>query len=161
MADARQIRHLLDYNQWADEKIVAAIDGVSASELAKPREAYFGSLTANLLHTLNVQRLWLARWQGAMPPRLDDALTTTWREAFAASHRDLRDYVFPMSDAELDRIVQGKDSRGNPYALPLGRMVAHLANHGTQHRAETGLFLERIGRSPGNLDYFYFMLEQP
>ncbi len=160
MADARQTRHLLDYNQWADEKIVAIIDGVSADELAKPREAYFASLANNLLHTLNVQRLWLARWQGLTPPRLDDPMTTTWREAFAASHRALRDYVFPMSDVGLDRIVQGKDSRGNPYAMSLARMVAHLVNHGTQHRAETGLLLERIGRSPGNLDYFYFILEQ-
>jgi len=161
MADARQIRHLLDYNQWADERIVAALDGVSADDLARPREAYFGSIASNVLHTLNVQRLWLARWKGVAPPALGEPISTTWRDAFAASHRDLRDYIFPMSNADLDCVVEGKDSRGNPYAMPLARLVAHLVNHGTQHRAETGLLLERIGRSPGNLDYFYFVLERP
>jgi uncharacterized damage-inducible protein DinB len=161
MADGGQLRHLLDYNQWADEKIVAAIAGASADELAQPREAYFGSIASNLLHTLNVQRLWLARWKGAPPPALDEPMSTTWRDAFAASHRDLRDHVFPMKDADLDRVVQGRDSRGNAYAMPLARLVAHLVNHGTQHRAETGLLLERIGRSPGNLDYFYFVIERP
>jgi uncharacterized damage-inducible protein DinB len=43
---------------------VAAIDGASADDLTRPREAYFGSIASNLLHTLNVQRLWLARWKG-------------------------------------------------------------------------------------------------
>jgi len=160
VADGQQIRHLLDYNQWADERIVAALDGLSQDELARPREADFGSLASNLLHTLNVQRVWLARWKGEAPPRFDDPMTTTWREAFAASHRALREYVAPMSDDGLDRVVHGRDSRGNPYAVPLARLVVHLVNHGTQHRAETGLLLERLGRSPGNLDYFYFVLER-
>jgi uncharacterized damage-inducible protein DinB len=134
---------------------------VSADDLARPREAYFGSIASNLLHTLNVQRLWLARWKGMMSPPLDEPMSTTWRDAFGASHRDPCVYVFPMSDADLDRVVQGKDSRGNPYAIPLARLVAHLVNHGTQHRAETGLLLDRIGQSPGNLDDFYFVVERP
>lgn len=160
MADGRQIRHLLDYDEWADERIVAAIDGLGEAELTRPREAYFGTLWNNLLHTLNVQHLWLARWKGTPPPRLDEPMTTTWRDAFAASHRELEAYIAPMSDADLDRVVQGQDSRGTPYAIPLARLAAHLVNHGTQHRAETGLLLERLGRSPGNLDYFRFIVER-
>ena len=30
MADSRQLRRLVDYNQWADERILAAIDGLAA-----------------------------------------------------------------------------------------------------------------------------------
>ncbi len=161
MADGRQIRHLLDYNQWAHEKILAAIDGMTDEELAAPRDAYFGSLARNLLHTLNAERVWLARWQGVTPPSFDEPMTTTWREAFAKSHRALHDYIAPMSDADLDRIVEGKNSRGRPFSAPLARLVLHVVNHGTQHRAEAGLVLERIGRSPGNVDYYEYALGHP
>src|SRR4029453_4207903 len=58
MADSRQLRRLAAYNQWADERILATIDGISAEELARPREAYFGTIAANLRHTLTAQRIW-------------------------------------------------------------------------------------------------------
>jgi uncharacterized damage-inducible protein DinB len=34
-------------------------------------------------------------------------------------------------------------------------------NHGTAHRAETGLLLERLGRSPGDLDYSAYYFQHP
>ena len=33
MADSKQLRRLVQYNQWADERILAAIDGVAPEEL--------------------------------------------------------------------------------------------------------------------------------
>ena len=33
MADSNQLRKLVAYNQWADERILAAIDGMTAEEL--------------------------------------------------------------------------------------------------------------------------------
>ena len=76
MTDARQLRRLVAYNQWADEKLLAAIDGLAAEELARSREAYFGTLATNLRHILVAQRIWLARWRVSFPS------TTPSREPF-------------------------------------------------------------------------------
>jgi len=38
-------------------------------------------------------------------------------------------------------------------------MLAHLANHGTQHRAEAAALLTAVGRSPGELDMIFFSEE--
>jgi uncharacterized damage-inducible protein DinB len=35
-------------------------------------------------------------------------------------------------------------------------MLAHVVNHGTQHRSEVAALLTGIGRSPGDLDMFDF-----
>jgi len=40
---------------------LSAIDGPAAEELTRPREAYFGTIGANLRHILITQRIWLAR----------------------------------------------------------------------------------------------------
>src|SRR5262245_53461125 len=97
MADAAQLRRLVAYNQWANEKILRAIDGMTAEELAKPVGAYIGSLDNNLRHTLLATRIWLARWKGAGPPRLQDPVTDPWPEAYAATHADFRAFVEPLT----------------------------------------------------------------
>ena len=161
MTDAQQLRRLIAYNQWADEKLLAAVDGLSADELERPREAYFGSLGNNLWHMLIVQRLWLARWTGDALPPVERPASVSWRAAYAASHAALRSYVSSLTAADLGRVVKYTPRSGVPREQPLGELILHLANHGTAHRAETGLLLERLGRSPGDLDYTVFMNEVP
>jgi uncharacterized damage-inducible protein DinB len=158
MADAAHLKKLVAYNEWADAKILKAIDGMTPAELAKPVASYFGSLAKNVHHILAAQRIWLARWKGDPPVKLDTPITEPWPTAYAATHAALQAFVQPLGDQDFDRVVSYRDSRGNPYELPLVQLVTHLVNHGTAHRAETGLLLERIGRSPGDLDFLYFCL---
>ena len=51
-----------------------------------------------------------------------------------------------------------KNTKGMPFQAPLGQLITHVVNHGTHHRAETGMLLERLGRSPGDMDYVYYFL---
>ena len=158
MADAAHLKKLVAYNEWADAKILQAIDGMTPSELAAPVDSYFGSLARNVQHVLAAQRIWLARWKGDPPPKLDAPITEPWRAAYAATHAELRAFADPLGDDGFDRVVSYRDTRGNQHALPLSQLVTHLVNHGTAHRAETGMLLERLGRSPGDLDFLYFCL---
>jgi uncharacterized damage-inducible protein DinB len=160
MADSRQLRRLVAYNQWADERILAAVDGVPAEELDRPREAYFGTIAANLRHIVMAQRIWLARWSGEAP-RYDEQITVPWKAAFGETHAILRTYVGGLSDADADRPVRYTDLRGNAREIQLAQVITHLVNHGTAHRAETGLLLERLGRSPGDIDYSVYCFQNP
>ena len=160
MADSRQLRRLIDYNQWADERILAAIDGLSDEDLTRSREAYFGTITQNLRHTVAAQRNWLARWKG-MTPRYDEELSRSWREIYAETHAALRSFVGGLSDRTADEVLRFADRQGVAREVPLDQAIIHVVNHGTAHRAETGLLLERLGRSPGDLDYVYFCRLNP
>src|SRR5262245_57340252 len=160
MADSKQLSRLVAYNQWADERILAAIEGVSAEELTRPREAYFGTIAANLRHTLVAQRNWLRRWQGESP-RPDEPITVAWREAYGETHAAFHNYVARLSNADADRVVRYMDLRGNAREIVLAHAITHVVNHGTAHRAETGLLLERLGRSPGDLDYLFYCFQHP
>src|SRR5262249_53776956 len=137
---------------------LSAIDGMTADELARPVESYFGSLDRNLQHVLLATRIWLARWKGVVPPSLQDRITSPWPDAYAATHAEFRDFVEPLTNASAGRIVDYKDTRGRPFQVALDQLVTHVVNHGTHHRAETGMLLERIGRSPGDMDYVYYCL---
>ena len=158
MANASQLRKLVAYNQWANEKILRAIDRMTAEELAQPVDAYIGSIAKNLQHVLLATRVWLARWQGATPPALTAPVTDPWPDAYAVTHAEFRAFVASLTDIEADRVVNYQDSRGNPFTVPLDQLITHVVNHGTHHRAETGMLLERRGRSPGDMDYVYYCL---
>jgi uncharacterized damage-inducible protein DinB len=147
------------YNQWADERILAAIEGLPAEELARPREAYFGSIANNLRHTLDAQRIWLARWKGE--PHAAGPITVPWREAYGETHAAVRSYVAQLSHADAERVLRYTDIRGNAREIVLAQAITHLVNHGTAHRAESGLLLEQLGRSPGDLDYSRYCFEHP
>jgi len=159
MVDLEQLGRAIAYNQWADEKLLAAVDGMRTEELERPREAYFGSVANNLWHMLIVHRLWLARWKGDPLPPVERPVIPSWRAAYAASHAALREYVASLTAADVTRRVKYTPRSGVPREQPLDQLILHLTNHGTAHRAETGLLLERLGRSPGDLDYTVFMNE--
>ena len=157
MTDPVQVRRLIAYNQWADERVLAAIAGMSVEDLERPRDAYFGSIADNLWHPLSAQHRWLARWRGQALPPLERPAIPSWSEAYATSHAALREFVAPLSATDLQRAVKYTLRVGATGEQPLGQLVVHLVNHGTHHRAETGLLLDRIGRSPGDLDYVLFL----
>ena len=158
MADAAQLRRLVAYNQWANERILTAIDGMTAEELARPVDAYIGSLEKNLQHILLATRIWLARWKGTVPLTLQGHIATPWPEAYAATHAEFGAFVESLTDAGADRVVDYKNTKGQPFQMALDQLIVHVVNHGTHHRAETGMLLERIGRSPGDMDYVYYCL---
>jgi uncharacterized damage-inducible protein DinB len=160
MAETAQLRRLVAYNQWANEKILHAIDGMTAEELARPVGAYFGSLEKNLQHVLLATRIWLARWKGVASPTLQDRISDPWPAAYAATHADFRAFVESLTDANAGRIVDYKNTKGEPFRMALDQLITHVVNHGTHHRAETGMLLERIGRSPGDMDYVYYCLRR-
>src|SRR5262249_30038014 len=137
MADATQLRTLVTYNQWANEKILKAIDGMTDEELARPVDAYFGSLAKNLRHILVATRIWLARWKDEPPLNHDAPIAGPLRDAYAATHEEFWKFVDPLTDADADRVVHYRNTKGEPFQMALAQLITHVVNHGTHHRAET------------------------
>ena len=151
---------LYEYNEWANNHILEAASGLSEEELGRQTGASYGSVRGNLVHTVGAQIVWLKRWTGEKSEALSlvtgqpdaDAI----RRAYEISHQGLREYVRSLSEQDLERVVSYVDSRGVARERPLWQLLAHVVNHGTQHRAETAMALTAMGRSPGDLDYVYF-----
>ena len=149
------IRYLAAYDRWATGKVLAAAEGIDPATWSATKVVDKRGLGGILVHHLGATQRWrngLAQ-TGLNPrperePLIDLAeLRARWTVEWAAWNGWLADLDDAWLDAEEDGVCHW-------------RMLAHVVNHGTQHRSEAAALLTAAGRSPGDLDMIFFAEEQ-
>jgi uncharacterized damage-inducible protein DinB len=159
----QDILTLYKYNQWANAKIRNAAAKVSQEQFLAEASYPHGGLRSTLTHTLFAEWIWRNRWDGNSPTiRLKpedfptiESLQARWLE----EEKLLMAFVESLTDHRLNEVIQYKNTKGVPLQQILWKMMAHVVNHGTQHRAEAAAMLTEFGCSPGDLDMIYFLDE--
>ena len=64
-----------------------------------------------------------------------------------------------VTDDQLNRTFSYNNISGRPFTKILWHAMAHVVNHGTQHRSEAAAMLTDFGYSPGDIDFIYFLDE--
>jgi uncharacterized damage-inducible protein DinB len=157
------IETLFHYNDWANTRILRQAAQVSAEVHAAPAPVPQGSLRGTLVHTLAAEVAWRRRWQGDSPLALLSeadlptfaALAARWEQEAQALHQ----FIASLTDAGLQNTVHYATTTGVPKENVLWHLMAHVVNHGTQHRSEAAILLTSAGRSPGDLDLIVFLRE--
>lgn len=157
------IQFIYAYNAWANRRILAACEKLSAAEFLAGQ----GSSTANpsirdtLTHQLSAQELWLARCNGVSPTRLldpqDFGTLALIRQYWDQVEQHTQAYLDATQDDVLRRVMEYRNTKGKPFANLRWQVLAHQVNHATQHRSEVALLLTRLNYSPGDLDMIVYM----
>lgn len=160
----RDLRTIYDYNYWATARMVSAGRKLSAEQFAAPAAFPYGGLRGTLLHMLDAEWAWRMRLQHGAPwtdlveadfPTLD-ALVTRWQ----VEEREMRDWLGSLDDEQLAGTVRYAIGGGKTRERILWHCLLHVANHGTQHRAEAAAILTALGQSPGDVDFTLFLNER-
>lgn len=155
---AEQARMLAGYNRWANERVLAQALDLPDDEFERKAGASFDSIGGNLRHMLSAQNVWHARWTGTPAPRVDARTPDGLRAAFARSDDAIESFAATLDDGAWRGPIHYTDSHGAAHDVPLSVLFSHVVNHGTHHRAEVGMLLLALGRSPGDLDLVYYTL---
>jgi uncharacterized damage-inducible protein DinB len=155
------IRHLYQYNAWANRRILDAAGRVNPSQLQAGTILSFGSVLHTLVHIMSAQWLWLNRWQGLSPTAMLDpglfpdleSLCSHWEKL----EQETRDFVFSCTEADLLGVGSYRNFRGEVWSYPLWQQMLHQANHATQHRSEAAVILSGWDCSPGSMDFLFFV----
>ncbi len=154
---------LFAYNTWANHRILAAADGLSAAEYeAVVPGLSHGSIRATLVHALAAEIVWRRRCvEGVSPTTLlraaDVPTFAALRERWTAEDAALREGVARLTDEALAAPLAYRTTRGMPMEDVLWQILAHVVNHGTQHRAEAAVALTAFGCSPGDVDLIVYL----
>jgi uncharacterized damage-inducible protein DinB len=161
---AEAIRLLYDYNYWANHRLLAAAEKCATEQLHASLPMSWHSVMGTFAHILGAEWIWRERCQGVSPTKVLDpsqfttlaALRRRWDEEEAA----LRGYVNGLSDADLPRVIDYRNTSGKPLRRVLWQILLHVVNHGTQHRGEIALYLTSFGHSPGDIDLSVYYTER-
>ena len=160
----QDIQLLYKYNSWANARILNSASKVTSEQYLASASYPHGGLRNTLVHVLFAEWIWRLRWQGESPAfrmKPEDfptfaSLKKRWRE----EEKILDAFVESLTDKKLKSTFQYKTTHGNSMENVLWEVIAHVVNHGTQHRSEAAAMLTEMGRSPGDIDLIVFLREQ-
>ncbi|MEL6525463.1 MAG: DinB family protein [Chloroflexota bacterium] len=133
------IQTLLNYNYWAHHQLFDCLETISETDFLADSDYSSGSMQVQLVHIMWAEATWYARLhdQPRPPFTAEDYPTlheikTKWQ----AIETDWRTYIASLSLSDLDTRYDITPYTGNPYHATVQEIIAHVVNHGTNHRAQ-------------------------
>ena len=154
---------LYKYNQWSSKKILDAGSKVTQEQFIAPAAFPHGGLRSTLVHVLFADWIWHQRWEGTSPnyrlkPENFPAFESL-RMRWAEEEKSLMAFVEDVTEERLNHKFSYNSTDGKPHEKVLWQTMAHLVNHGTQHKTEAAAILTDFGQSPGDIDMILFLRE--
>ncbi|HSB02163.1 MAG TPA: DinB family protein [Anaerolineales bacterium] len=152
---------LYQYNAWSTAKILDASSNVTQGQFLAPAPFPHGSLRGTLVHALFSEWVWCDRWEG-IPPTVkmkpeEFPTLESLRARWADEETRLMKFVADLTEVRLHSKIKYVSTEGNPHERVVWETMAHLINHGTQHKTEAAAILTGIGHSPGDIDLIVYL----
>jgi uncharacterized damage-inducible protein DinB len=155
--DSHPYAHLVRYKQWADRGLYDVV-GRHAGRLDGPD----ATIVLRILdHMLAVDRIFQCHLQGRphafRAPRSD---TLPSLDTLAAAAREAGDwyvaYVDGLAADDFTQTVEFAFTDGTPARMTRGEIILHVCLHGTYHRGNAGILLQKndIAPNPDRLTDF-------
>ena len=147
------IRQLYDYHRWANRRlfdVASPLGDAVGRDMGKHWSV--PTVKGMFAHLYGADFIWLARWKGSSPPRLpgdaDFATLADLRPKWDALEAEQRAFVEGLTDADLVRSINYRNTEGAEWSVALGPLLQHVVNHATHHRSEIATMITLISGSP-------------
>lgn len=151
------LRWFYEFNDWTRPQVLDAVSQVSDDQLRQPGlivgGVEDGSIFSTLVHIVDVEESWLARWMGTPEDPAPDPVKYATVASTAAQWEIVNqtrvDWLAGLTVDDLfrpSRAYQG--ANGAITTIPLWPMLFHVLHHTTHHRAEVYEALTKLGFPP-------------
>ena len=162
--NADAFRNFYEYHFTENRKIWDThIMSLSQEQFAQPVAYSMGSVRNQIVHLMTVDDNWFSDLRGVPlaepynPPDPDDR--TLIRAYWDRVEQNMRAYLAALRDDMLFQKPFPPDSEDKD--LILWQTLLHVANHGTDHRAQILRLLNDLGAKTGPQDYIFYVYENP
>jgi len=158
--EAEKIRLLYDYNAWANHRVLDACATLKEEQFTRDLGSSFRSVRDTLAHIMDVEWLYLERWNGRSPTDLPPAesypdqanVMVRWE----GIERDLSGFVRTRNAEDLAQAIDYRNTKGVAFSNPIWETLQHLVNHSTYHRGQVATLLRQLGTKPASTDLILF-----
>jgi uncharacterized damage-inducible protein DinB len=161
--DANAFRHFYEYHFTENRKIWDSyVTLLSHEQFTQKVDYSHGSVRDQIFHLMSVDEAWFSDLRGAEmqepfnPANSDDrkSIRAHWDNV----EQNMRDYLAELRD---DMLFEKPFAEGEDKDLILWQVLLHVANHGTDHRAQILRLLNDLGVETKYQDYVFFAYGNP
>jgi uncharacterized damage-inducible protein DinB len=153
-------QELLRYNTWANKRVLDTVAALDAGQFTRTLGGSYPSLQATLTHILWAEWVWLERWQGRSPKELfmpeEFPSVSHLRSRWAPIQAAQMAFGQSLTTEQLRQVLRYTNRQGEVWEYALWRMLHHLCNHSTYHRAQVTNMLRVLGAQPVATDFLIF-----
>jgi uncharacterized damage-inducible protein DinB len=160
--NAAAFRHFYDYHFAENRKIWDRyVTELTPEQFTQAVDYSHGSVRDQLVHLMNCDDTWFSELRDVEPSELvlsaevDDR--QIMRTCWDTIERSMRDYLAGLRDDKLFEkpIKEPEEDRD----LIVWQVLLHVANHGTDHRAQILRILNDLGLKTESQDYIFYVYE--
>jgi uncharacterized damage-inducible protein DinB len=161
--NADAFRHFYEYHFAENRKIWDThIMALSQEQFTQPVAYSMGSVRNQIVHLMSVDDNWFSELRGVEMQEpynpADPNDRTLIRAYWDAVEQNMRGYLAALRD---DMLFQKPFADGEDKDLILWQVLLHVANHGTDHRAQILRLLNDLGAKTGPQDYIFYVYDNP
>ena len=153
--------HFYEYHFTENRKIWDSYVTSLPYELFIKKVSYsHGSVRNQVVHILEVEDLWFHELQGIEPSEpfptanFDDRINI--RQYWDGVEQNMRAYLANLQDGMLfEKPIKFEEDKD----LIVWQVLLHVANHGTDHRAQLLRLLNDFGVNTGPQDYIFYVYD--
>jgi uncharacterized damage-inducible protein DinB len=146
------IQKLFAHMDWANRRLLDALQNAPANEASKP--------AALFQHLLHAELIWLNRLRGESSQGLALWVELADLDACAALIEEngggFRTWLDACPEDRLDSLISYHSQTGVRFESSARDILTHVALHGQYHRGQINTALRNLGLEPPVLDYILF-----
>jgi uncharacterized damage-inducible protein DinB len=159
--NADAFRHFYEYHFSENRKIWGYITQLTPEQFMQPVGYSHGSVRDQIVHLMSCDDTWFSELQGIdslePPPPADAENRQIIRAHGDRVEQRMREYLGELRDEMLfDMPIREPEEDQD---LLVWQVLLHVANHGTDHRAQILRVLNDLGVNTTYQDYIFFVYE--
>ena len=161
---ANAFRHFYDYHFTENRKLWDSyVTPLSLEQFTQHVDYSHGSVRDQIVHLINADELWFSELRGVEPSEPFPPSTFDDRKIIRAHwdevEQNMRDYLAELRDDMLfDKPIEEPEEDKD---LIVWQVLLHVANHGTDHRAQLLRLLNDLGVKTTSQDYIFYVYDHP
>src|SRR5436190_1456737 len=128
---------LLEFHYWARDRMLAAVDLLTADQYTKDLGNSFKSVRDTVAHIYFAEWAWYSRWIGSspdkFPPYEEFPDVATIRSVWRDQEHTVRLFVGTLGEKNFERVFDYKLLSGKPSRSTFHHMLQHMVNHASYH----------------------------
>lgn len=160
------LQTLVDYHYWARDRLLEAIEPLTAEQWRRDLGSSFKSIHETVAHIYGAEWAWHQRWQGKSPTSLFPAENVpdvaSVRRAWSELEAKVRTFLAGLGEPGITRVFDYRMLNGTEASSPFWQMLQHVVNHASYHRGQVTTMLRQLGAQPGkSMDLIAFYRSRP